>query len=316
MTAANRASLPQIDIERWADGNTGIPYVTTFESASAGPHAVISALTHGNEICGAHALAFLIEENIRPLRGRLTLAFANVAAHAAGQPGRPEPVRYLDEDFNRLWSESILQGPRQSRELARARALKTVIDNADYLLDLHSMQGPGPALALTGVTEKGERLAVAMGYPEYLIADAGHAAGPRMRDYGDFSLAESAKTALLIECGQHAEPMAKNVAIESALRFLAALGMIAPETLRRLSRHGAPEHQRRIAVTDAVTVRDESFIFAARYRCLDVVPKAGTVIAEDGSHPVRTPYDNCVLVMPAETPRPGETAVRLGRFLD
>ncbi len=235
---------------------------------------MISALTHGNEICGAHALAFLFEANIRPLRGRLTLLFASVAAHAAGRPARPEPARYLDEDFNRLWSESILQGPRQSRELARARALKTVIDSADYLLDLHSMQDPGLALALTGVTEKGKRLAAAMGYPEYLIADAGHAAGPRMRDYGDFALAESAKTALLIECGQHAEPMAKEVAIESALRFLAALGMIAPETLHRLSRHGAPERQRRIAVTAAVTVRDESFAFAARYLCLDIVPKA------------------------------------------
>lgn len=316
MTAADENALPPIDIAPWAEGNTGIPYVTTLTAPIDGPHVVINALTHGNEICGAHALAFLFQEGIQPLQGRLTLSFANVAAHTVPGPLPSTPVRYLDEDFNRVWSEAILQGPRQSRELARARALKPVIDGADYLLDLHSMQNPGPALALTGLTEKGQRLGAAMGYPEYLIADAGHPAGPRMRDYGGFGDDGSAKTALLIECGQHAEPMAKEVAIESALRFLAVLDMITPETARKLSRHATPERQRRIAVTAAVTVRSEIFGFMARYRCLDVIPKAGTVIAEDGPHAVRTPYDDCVLVMPAEAPRAGETAVRLGHFID
>ncbi len=316
MTATDENTLQPIDIEPWAVGNTGIPYVTTLKAATEGPHVVINALTHGNEICGPHALAFLFRENIQPLRGQLTLSFANVAAHAVPGPLRPAPVRYLDEDFNRVWSEAILHGPRQSRELARARALKPVIDAADYLLDLHSMQNPGPALALTGLTAKGERLGTDMGYPEYLIADAGHAAGPRMRDYGGFGDEGSPKTALLIECGQHTEAAAKEVAIESTLRFLAVLGMITPQTAHRLSRHAAPPRQRRIAVTTAVTARSEHFGFTARYRCLDIIPKAGTVIAEDGPHAVRTPYDGCVLVMPAEAPRAGETAVRLGQFID
>jgi hypothetical protein len=46
-----------------------------------------------------------------------------------------------------------------------------------------------------------------------------------------------------------------------------------------------------------------------------VVPRAGTVIATDGPKPIRTPYDDCVLVMPTATPRRGQTAVRLGRFV-
>jgi hypothetical protein len=50
-------------------------------------------------------------------------------------------------------------------------------------------------------------------------------------------------------------------------------------------------------------------------QALEVVPRAGTVIATDGPKPIRTPYDDCVLVMPTATPRRGQTAVRLGRFV-
>ena len=43
--------LPR-DISAYAKGNTGIPYVHRFESGKPGPHVLINALTHGNEICG------------------------------------------------------------------------------------------------------------------------------------------------------------------------------------------------------------------------------------------------------------------------
>ena len=46
-----------------------------------------------------------------------------------------------------------------------------------------------------------------------------------------------------------------------------------------------------------------------------MIPEAGTVIAYDGTLPVRTPYDHCVLIMPSRRLAPGFTAVRLGRFV-
>jgi hypothetical protein len=49
---------------------------------------------------------------------------------------------------------------------------------------------------------------------------------------------------------------------------------------------------------------------------LKVVPKAGTLLATDGGADVRTPHDDCVLIMPTRKPKIGETAVRLGRFVD
>ena len=69
--------LKPVDIAAWAAGNTGIPYVTTLASSQPGPHVVVTALTHGNELCGAHVLKFLFEHQISPRRGKLTLAFAD-----------------------------------------------------------------------------------------------------------------------------------------------------------------------------------------------------------------------------------------------
>ena len=68
------------DIEAYRSGNTGVDYVSTFASGIAGPDVLVAALTHGNEICGAIALDRLFRAGLRPRRGKLTLAFANVAA--------------------------------------------------------------------------------------------------------------------------------------------------------------------------------------------------------------------------------------------
>ena len=50
---AARVELTPPDIEPYRAGNTGVDYVMRFEAAEPGPHVLVCALTHGNEICGA-----------------------------------------------------------------------------------------------------------------------------------------------------------------------------------------------------------------------------------------------------------------------
>src|SRR5690348_654658 len=91
------------DISAYAAGNTGIPYVTSFASSRPGPHVLVNALTHGNEICGAIALDELFRAEVRPAVGKLTLSFANVAAYRRFDAADPTASRFVDEDFNRVW---------------------------------------------------------------------------------------------------------------------------------------------------------------------------------------------------------------------
>ncbi len=217
------------DIRPYRGGNSGIEYVSTFDSGKPGPHLMLAALTHGNELCGAIALDWLLRQGVRPLAGRLTLAFMNVAAYARFERNNPSASRCVDEDFNRVWSPEVLDGARDSVELRRARELRPLIDSVDALLDLHSMQHPAPALMLCGMTRKARELALPLGTPAHLVCDAGHAAGRRMRDYGDFADSASSKNALLIECGQHWERASATVAIDAMLRFLLHFGAIEPD---------------------------------------------------------------------------------------
>ena len=302
------------DIAPYRRGNTGIDHVTTLDGGRPGPHAVICALIHGNEIGGAVALDTLLRAGIMPNRGRLTLVFANTAAYRGFDPERPYASRFVDEDLNRVWSPEVLDGPRDSVELRRARQLRPVFDSADAILDLHSMTADTAPLILCGRTERGRGLARRLGYPAWIVADEGHAAGRRLIDYAGFADPQGERTAVLVECGQHWRTETAAVALESCLRFLLVQEMIDPvQAARFLRRHDDP--QRVVEVTDAVTAVTEDFTFNAPYIGMEIIPRAGTPLGRDGSRTIVTPYDDCVLIMPARRPKSGQTAVRLGRLV-
>lgn len=313
MPAAPGVAVTPPDITPYRNGNTGIDYVTSFDSGRPGPHVVVNALTHGNEICGAIALDRLFRDKVRPDRGRLSLSFANVAAYRRFDAAAPNASRFLDEDFNRLWDDATLDGPRQSCELTRARQLRSFFESADLLLDIHSMQLATAPLMLVGMAAKTLPFARRVGVPALIVADAGHAAGRRLRDHGAFGDPAAPQLALLVECGQHWQAGSGAVALDTAYRFLAAAGVLAPEETQRRLAAPAPA-QRVITVTTAVTIASDDFRFVAPYQGLEVIPKAGTVIGHDDGSAVVTPYDHCVLIMPARRPARGQTAVRLGRF--
>ncbi len=310
--AVHPVELAAPDIEPYRHGNTGVDYYTRFTADRPGPHVLINAVTHGNELCGAIAVDFLFRAGVRPLLGTLTLGFANVDAYHSFDPADPTPSRYVDEDFNRVWDDATLSGRRQSTELVRARAVRPLIDTVDFLFDIHSMQHRTVPLMMAGPLKKGRALAAALGYPRHIVCDAGHAAGTRLRDFGGFGDRNGPRNALLVECGQHWEPAAADVAIESTLRFLLHFGMIdrafaAPHLTTALP------PQTTIEVTDAVTIGSDGFAFADKFLGMEVLARAGTPIGTDGDRTVVTPYDDCVLIMPSRRLHKGQTAVRLGR---
>lgn len=311
------------DISRWRAGNTGTEYVWSFDSGRRGPHVMVQALTHGNEICGAIALDWLLGQpvELHPVRGRLTLVFANVEAFARWNPQEPDRSRFVDEDLNRVWADEVLLGSRDSAELRRARALLPFVDSADFLLDIHSMHEPCVPIMVCGAGarggEKGAAYARKLKVPEVLLIDTGHPSGLRLIERGHFGNARDLRTAVLIECGQHWEQMAAQVAKDTMLRFLQFSGAASPEFVApHLAEIGLkpPKQQHKIRVTEAVVAKSLAFRFERDFKGLEIIAKAGEAIAHDGDEVIRAPYDNTVLVMPSMAQlRVGTTMVRLGR---
>ena len=306
-----KVALSAPDLDRWRAGNTGVPGFTTRAGDAPGPHVALVALVHGNEIAGAIALGRLLAAGLRPERGRLTMGFANLAAFDRFDPTHPTASRFVDEDMNRLWDIPMLDGPRRSRELDRAREMRALIDTVDVLLDLHSMLWPSDPLLLSGGTPKGRDLALGIGQPELVVADSGHVSGRRLIDYGQFADPAAPQRAVLAEAGQHwAEPTVA-MTLASIAGLLRHVGMLADHPA--LPPPPPPGQPRFAEVTTVVTAATAHFAFTRPFRGGDVIAERNTLIAVDGEEDVRTPHDDCLLVMPSLRPSRGHTAVRLAR---
>ena len=306
-------SAPDISVYR--QGNTGVEYITQFDSGRSGPHVMISAVVHGNELCGAIALDWLLQQEVRPQVGRLSLAFMNVMAFESFDVEQPSASRYVDEDFNRLWSAAVLDGDRDSCELRRARTVRPLLDEVDVLLDIHSMQQCNTALTLCGPLDKGRTLALALGSPAYVVADSGHAAGKRMRDYAGFGDSASPKNSLLVECGQHWEESSAWIAKDQCIRFLNQHNMLKPQFVEAHLQTQFSVAQKIVEATGPVTIKTDEFRFTQDFIGMEVIAEAGTLIAMDGDEEIRTPYEDCVLIMPSLHKGKGDSAVRLGRMV-
>ncbi len=311
------------ELGTWRSGNTGTPGVWQFDSGLPGRKVMLTALIHGNELCGAWALLGLLQAGVRPRAGKLSLAFCNLDAFDQFDASCHDASRFVDEDMNRQWSPERLANANSS-ERTRAVQLLSFIEEADWLLDLHSMHEPGLPLLLTGMQGRNIALARTLRTPEYVVVDAGHQDGVRLRDYSRFGLPDDHSPdtrSLLIESGFHGAQSSRVVAQDLCVRFLVASGALTTEDAQRSLpdwRQADASRQWVLHVTGAVIAQSERFCFTKSFGGLEMVAKAGTVIGhQDGpgqGEPVTTPYDNCVLIMPsARQARAGVTVARFAR---
>lgn len=303
-------------ITRWAVSG-GVPYVHERQSGVAGPDVLVTALVHGNEYSGAIVMGELLASGWQPARGTATFVFCNVAAFDRFDARAPDASRYVDEDFNRVWSAARLASSDISTELDRARQLLPLVKRATHLLDLHSMHEPCAPLWVTGTLQRNIDFAQAMQTSCQAIIDNGHQDGVRMRDHGDFANPDGNCIALLLEAGQHWQASSVSVARNALMRFMVQAGSLARMKVPTgwLLPDALPPTP--VQVTDRIVAQSMAFAFTQAFTGGEVIAKAGTVIAVDDGQPIVTPYDDCVLVMPSVRQlRPGVTTVRLGKRLN
>lgn len=300
--------LPR-DLSAYRQGNVGIDYVHRFESGKPGPHVLINALTHGNEICGMVAATHLLDAGVRPLIGTLTISFANVAAYESFDQARPFESRQLVHNLNRIWSAAELDGADESPELLRARALRPVVAAADHILDIHSTSQDVEPFWVYPAYARNAQAAVAMGTPPvHLVMPSGLGSGTPLIQHGRHGQAQGDGVALVVECGQHFLQSAADMATGVALDFLAHFGLVAP----RASRPASPAVQRRYELLETCMVRTPDFQFTRPLLGFEVFAK-DELIATDGTHEIRALCDDCTVMMPTREPIVGREAVYLTR---
>ena len=276
----------------------------TWASLNPGPALVVLGAVHGNEQSGATAIARPIHDFPTGrrvlLRGRVTLVpIANPLAFA-------QNTREGERNLNRRF---LPREQPQDYEDRITRQLAPLLAAHDALLDLHSFHTAGVPFAMVGPrNNSGAREPFARAAEEMALARAlgaqqvvegwlevyDRAAGLRgelpddegigtneyMRSQGGY--------AVTIECGQHEDPEAIDVAtraIHGALAHLELAHVPAPP------RFAGPAAR----LKDVVLRESPADRLAQDWHSFDAV-QAGDVIAHraDGT-PVAAPYDGCVL---------------------
>jgi predicted deacylase len=295
------------DLSAYRQGNTGVDYVHRFESGRPGPHVLINALTHGNEFCGMTVVTHLLDSNVRPLIGTLTLSFANVEAYESFDPAKPFDSRQIVHNMNRIWSTELLDGSEDSPELRRARAMREVVQAADHLLDIHSTAQDVEPFWVYPAFERNGQVALSVGVPQiHLVMPNGLGSGTPLIQYGAFGTPQHHGGAMVVECGQHFKTASGEVALASTLGFLAHFGLIVPP----------PAAQRmpakRFELLQTCMITSPDFQFVKPVKGFEVFAH-GELIATQGGQEIRALCDDCTILMPAREAIVGREAVYMAK---
>ncbi len=309
-TATTVIEVVQGDLSPYRQGNTGVDYVHRFDSGRPGPHVLVNALTHGNEICGMVAVRHLLDTGVRPLIGTLTVSFAHVEAYNAFDASKPFENRQIVHNLNRIWSDELLGGTEDSPELRRARALRPVVAAADHILDIHSTSQDVVPFWVYPDFARNADVALAIGLPSvHLVMPNGLGSGTPLIQHGAHAGADAPGAAVVAECGPHFKRATADVATEVSLRFLAHFGLID-----RGAEPAPAAPQRRFELLQTRMVQTDRFAFVRPLIGFETFAK-GELIYTDGDDEVRAPCDDCTIFMPTRAPIVGREAVYLTKPL-
>jgi predicted deacylase len=291
--------------------------IHAYAALEPGPRLLVLGGVHGNETCGTTGIERTIGEfdsgALRLLRGELT--FVPVCNPLARRLHRREGERNL----NRLFRPS---DPPADYEARITNRLCPLLDRHEVLLDLHSFQSAGEAFAMIGprdntgalepfarAFEEGQ-LALHIGTPRVVEGWLDiYAAGLAQRAGGlppdDAALAFGWGTneymrsrggyGVTLECGQHDDPAAPDVAhaaIHSALRLL---GMI--ETPPGTPAPARPSLLRLVSVTDRLHADDQ---FVREWATFDPVAQGEPIGVRDDGEMLRADRDGFIVFPNAE----------------
>ncbi len=311
-TGSHLFEVAQRDLSPYRNGNTGVDYVHRFDSGKPGPHVLINALTHGNEICGMVAATHLLDNDVRPKIGTLTVSFANIEAYEAFDPDRPYDNRQLVHNLNRIWSSEMLDGNEDSPELRRARELRPVVAAADHILDIHSTRADVRPFWVYAPFARNISAVGAIGRPDvHLVMPGGLRTGVGLTHHGRHGTDDGPGTTVVVECGQHFKRSAADLATAVALDFLAHFGLVDRSEPAPTARPPAP---RRFELLATHMVKSAEFSFTRPLVGFETFDE-GELIARNGAEEIRSPCNGCTIFMPTQQPIVGREAVYLTRAL-
>jgi len=311
---------------------------STFKSPNPGPALIVSGAVHGNETCGTKAihrvLAAFEDGSLSLTRGQVTFVpVANPLAYLLEQ-------RSGDRNLNR---KLLPYRDPQDFEDHVANWLCPLLAQHDVLLDLHSFNGGGQAFVMvgpednTGIVEPfshgqeelalAQILGVGRAVDGWLTTYARGVARRRAVPRADTEAAEPVRHdvnygigtteymrtqggyCVTLECGQHADPHAPEVAYQAILNTLAHLKLVdlpAPVPARGMEG---------LRIYDVIDKEHADDTFCQHWSSFDRLTKGQLIGTRKSGEQVTAPDDG-YLLFPDARAQAGEEWFYLAKFND
>lgn len=204
-------------------------FVFQGKDVAAGPHLLIFGAIHGNEKCGPIAMSKIMEGIAS---GTLTLQSGSVTFVPISNPrAYQENKRFVEDNLNRIFRKT--EAP-ETYEAHLANELCLLADTADVILDIHSSNADAlPNVFVDYPTPQNLALASVLG-ADFAVLDwpkvyEGNEHGFESHTTDQYAH-EQGKIGVLMECGQHDDPLSVDVAEQAILNALAHLGITEKST--------------------------------------------------------------------------------------
>ncbi|SFU51647.1 succinylglutamate desuccinylase/aspartoacylase domain-containing protein [Pseudoduganella namucuonensis] len=278
-----------------------------------GPRLIVTGAVHGNETCGTKGIARVMAEldsgALRIVNGSVTFVpVTNPLAYAKGE-------RSGDRNLNRNLFPN--EAP-QDFEDRIANWLCPLLAQHDVLLDLHSFNAASQPFVMVGPRdndgalqpfrheERERAMARRLGVHRFVdgwLATYGDGVQRRLRGdsqletvlrYGVGTTEYMRSTggyALTLECGQHADPQAPEVAYRAIMNTLAFLGLIAAPAPEPVN----PEETEYLSMVEVRDRLDAGDTFSRVWSSFDRLAKGDEIGRRADGTPVLAPYDATIL---------------------
>jgi len=313
----------EAEIAQATQDDPGSLEVVQFKSLRSGPRLLVTGAVHGNEPCGPkairRAIADFMSRRLVIERGEVSFVpIVNLKAYLKNE-------RTGDRNLNRDLREATV--PRDNEDRI-ANVLCPLLRAHDVLLDLHSFRSAGEPFVFLGPQDNdGDIEPFAHASEETAFASI---LGPELVMHGwldtyvngvarkrpspDGSLSLGVGTTeymrfaggygVTLECGNHEDPQAEEVAYRAILNALAHLRLIAAPAPKRAA-------ARFIELVDVVLAESEGDRLEKAWRTGDAV-RTGEVIARRANgEALAAPQDGFV-IFPDQNPSVGEELFYFG----
>lgn len=297
-----------------------------YNASADGPKIIVLGAVHGNEPCGTQAIYRLMsaldQGEINLLKGQLTLI--PITNPLAWEKRSRMGERNLNRNFRR-------HNTPQDYEDRLCNQLAPLLEEHDVLLDLHSFHTPGKPFVMLGPrNNKGEleafsfadkeqdwasRLGVerllegwletyargvarrtanpnASSRAQMLSTDPGYGVGTTeyVRSHGGY--------ALTLECGQHDDPKAPEMAYDAICKTLAHFDLLA------LPKPGITPNIEILRLVDVIDRDHEEDVFTQEWRSFDSLVLGDVIGRRYDGNLVTAPMDGFI-VFPNPNALPG-----------